>query len=74
MPDRSATRLIVLGIGHELMGDDGVGVEAVRLRETRGLEGPTHGPARERLMLELDGHFEGSTLRGPLGGPVCRIE
>ena len=44
MPDRAAARLTVLGVGHELMGDDGVGVEAVRRLAAEGL-----GPGVEAI-------------------------
>jgi len=37
LPDRAASRLVVLGVGHELMGDDGVGVQAVRRLSREGL-------------------------------------
>ncbi len=44
MPDRAATRLVVLGVGHEMMSDDGVGVEAVRRLSREGL-----GPGVEAI-------------------------
>ncbi len=44
MPDPAGTRLVILGVGHELMCDDGVGVEAVRRLRSEGL-----GPGMEAI-------------------------
>ncbi len=44
MPDRAGARLVVLGVGHVLMGDDGVGVAAARRLALEGL-----GPGIEAI-------------------------
>jgi hydrogenase maturation protease len=44
LPDRPAARVVILGVGHELMGDDRVGVEAMRRLRQEGL-----GPGVEAI-------------------------
>jgi len=56
LPEQAGqTRLVVLGVGHELMGDDGVGVEVVRRLARDGLdEGVEAVEAGTAVMDALD--------------------